>query len=89
MVWQDSLLHIDSQITRQKKNVSLYSCSARDIKNICCGSFRSTEWACIQAGSVVSMAKQDEKHFLTSSSSSFKEPARLDGVALVKWTNLQ
>ena len=48
-------------------------------------------WACNynQEGSVVSMAKQDEKYFLTSSSNSFKEPARLGGVALARWTNLQ
>ena len=45
-------------------------------------------WACVQAVSVVSMEKQDEKHLLTSSSNSLKEPARLDGVALVVYVLL-
>ena len=36
-------------------------------------------WACVQAVSVVSLEKQDEKHLLSSSSNSFKEHANLMG----------
>eukprot|EP00731_Ephydatia_muelleri_P033452 Em0030g9a len=42
----------------------------------------------VEAVSVVSMEKQDEKHLLTSSSNSFKELARLDGVALARKTEV-